>query len=177
MKKCHRQFLRKLITAITITIIPTLTLAQTISTIQAEAKPMFCPKPSQLVKEGLWWKADNTWKSYSESFVEEIARFTGAQWIGVEVGTVICLYKGKNDLAFPVALEPIYTLTALAPKGGKWQASERGYKKCLSNDVELCPFYKQKTDQPDDLYAGIKYKKNKGCISSDRKFYGCYRFN
>ena len=132
-----------------------------IPAIEAEQTPTYCPSPDKLVKNGLWWHVDNSWKSYSESFVEKVTDFIEVQWIGVKVGTVICLYKGKDEFDFPVALEPTYPMTVLAPTGSAWQTTKEDYKKCVSNNVQDCPFYQQKKATTADLYEQIKYRGKK----------------
>jgi hypothetical protein len=156
------KILLKLLMLLGIALAPAITFAQETAKLQPEDKPTYCPAANKLVKEELWWHADGFWKSYSESFVDKVDRFIGAQWIGVQVGTIICLYEGKNNFDFPVALEPVYTLTVLAPTGASWQTTKEGYKKCVSNDVLLCPFYKQKSSDNEDLYGQIKYTATPG---------------
>ena len=125
-----------------------------------EQQVLFCPEPDQLVRHGLWWEAGKLWKSYSQSFVQDIDSFIGAQWIGINVGKIICLYKGKQRITFPVALEPVHPLLVISPTAPNWITTEHDYKKCTSNDVKDCPFNIRKPKVFDNLYDQIKYRLN-----------------
>jgi len=127
----------------------------------ANEKPelFHCPNVKELSRIGLWWQVGDVWKSYSESFVEHIRTFTGAQWIGVEVGKIICLYKGRETLTFPVALETAHPILVPAPTGKNWITTDEGYKKCFSDDVKDCPFTQQKRTDTSDIYEHIKYQR------------------
>lgn len=66
----------------------------------------YCPRPTELTKEGMKWNAPNPWKAYSESFVDIIDKFTGAQWSGPSgtVGRLVCFYSGIQKDTFPVKI-------------------------------------------------------------------------
>ena len=73
------------------------------------------------------WTADVGWKSTSGSFTTNITRFLGAQWKGVQMGHLICLYQGPNVDEFPVGLQkniivqnPQDLLKSLSPKGAQY---------------------------------------------------------
>lgn len=119
---------------------------------------LYCPLPEELTRDGPWWRVNDIWKSYDQSLVEEIQQFSGAQWIGVKVGKIICLYKGKEKLTFPVALEPVHPILVPDPAGPNWITTEEGYKKCISDDVKDCPFTQQKPANVSNVYEQIKYK-------------------
>ncbi len=70
---------------------------------KATAKAIYCPRASQLIRKDMWW-GYGSWRSYDQSFVRKIKAFVGAQWIGVGVGTMICVYKGEQATSFPVTV-------------------------------------------------------------------------
>ena len=72
--------------------------------------------------------------------MEEVAYFMGSQWIGVNVGHIVCKYQGKKDFTFPVTLERNDILVP-KPKGEKWGKDLGGYKQCSSKNTRNCPFY------------------------------------
>lgn len=129
-------------------------------------KSLYCPAIIKLKKIDMFWGAPGGWRSYSESFVNSIASFSGAQWIGINVGKMVCVYKGKETFEFPVVLQND-TLTP-TPEGGKWvkkattAADASGYINCLSNDVLDCPFKfeEQKTDMK-NVYKNLNFFKDK----------------
>jgi hypothetical protein len=119
---------------------------------------LYCPEPKELSRINLWWKVGDIWKSYSESFAEHIQTFTSAQWIGVKVGKIICIYKGREALTFPVALETAHPVLVPEPTGENWTTIKEGYKQCFSNDVKDCPFTQQKRTDTSNIYEEIKYQ-------------------
>jgi hypothetical protein len=128
----------------------------------------YCPLISELVKENLLWSArSGLWKSYSQSFAKEIDRFIGAQWIGVNVGKVICLYQGKGSFDFPIALEPAKAILILEPKGDTWRIERDGYKICKSINITDCPFFTKIEEGDVDVYENIKYKGQPGETNND----------
>ena len=102
---------------------------------------VYCPKPSDLKKDPtkLTWSADrNTFRSYDISFSTKIDKFTGAQWVGANVGQITCVYKTFPKTSFPVLL--IFHTLTLTPKGDAWSKNLGGYKNCNSIDRKDCPF-------------------------------------
>ncbi len=121
-------------------------------------KIILCPTIDKLIKKELFWGAPDGWRSYSQSFVNSIETFVGAQWVGVEVGKMLCVYKGKESFDFPVVLQKD-TLTP-SPKGERWIAQKGGYVNCLSNMVERCPFHvKVETQDMNQIYNDLDFKK------------------
>ncbi|MCK9583271.1 MAG: T4SS-associated protein EirA [Endomicrobiales bacterium] len=117
-----------------------------------------CPESSALVRDGLWWSANNkTWKSYTQSFAKNIKDFIGAQWAGVVVGKIICLYSGDVATEFPVALEQVTSLPVLEPKGVGWSALTDGHKFCKSSNIADCKFMVQPEENVTDVYKQIEY--------------------
>jgi hypothetical protein len=125
---------------------------------QPKEELLYCPKPEELTRSGPWWRAGEVWKSYNQSFVEHIQEFSGAQWIGVKVGKIICLYKGAEKLTFPVALETVHPVLVPMPTGDNWTTTKEGYKQCISDDVMDCPFTQQKPEEISDVYKQIQYQ-------------------
>lgn len=88
------------------------------------------------------WKAPGGWLSSDPSFVTSLQEFYGAQWSGVNVGSVVCMYikSGRHD--FPVS---IYRPTVVkTPNGGAW-VEKGGHKECFSKDRQECAFEVEKT--------------------------------
>lgn len=135
------------------------------SVAQSGTKTIICPPIEKLIKKELFWGAPGGWRSYSQSFVNTIESFSGAQWVGVEVGKMLCVYKGKESFDFPVVLQND-TLTP-APKGNKWISQRGGYVNCLSSIVDECPFQvKEEKQDMQEIYKGLEFKKNQPADSS-----------
>jgi len=107
---------------------------------------IYCPEHFKLEKKGLFWEGSGGWRSYAQSFVNEVDAFLGARWSGVNVGKMACVYKGKKAYTFPVVLQNDQLVPA--PKGGKWSQLKDGKIECHSNEILDCPFHfkTQKTD-------------------------------
>jgi hypothetical protein len=120
-----------------------------------------CPTPDVLVKQELFWSAPQGWVSFSESFDTRITQFVKAEWIGVNVGKIICIYKGDKKFGFPIALEQKHNEIAPIPVGYRWGTDLGGYKECLSNNVKDCPFLFEKAKEVGDVYEGLNFFKGK----------------
>lgn len=116
----------------------------------ADAHTLYCPKQSELYKKEMFWYGPNTWRDYSASFVKTINNFAGAQWVGVNVGKIICLYKGVEASDFPVALERDNLMKK--PEGEHWKTDPSGYQICKSDNVMDCPFLPQETKSNENVY-------------------------
>ena len=125
---------------------------------QPNSTGIFCPPPEALTRQGLIWSGPDNWKSYNGSFVKQIGGFIGAQWIGINVGKVICIYRGEAGFDFPVTLERAYTADIPEPMDGNWGAYYKGVKNCRADSTSLCPFAKPvKPQEPtDNLYQVIE---------------------
>lgn len=126
----------------------------------ADNHTLYCPKQSELYKEEMFWHGPNTWRDYSASFVKNINNFAGAQWVGVNVGKIICLYKGLEENNFPIALERDNLMKK--PEGENWKSDASGYKKCKSDSIMDCPFVPQEVKANENVYdflSGIKKPK------------------
>ncbi|MBN2689689.1 MAG: T4SS-associated protein EirA [Gammaproteobacteria bacterium] len=119
---------------------------------------IFCPSASSLERHALAWRVGDKWISGDNSFVQTIARFIGAQWVGVNVGQIICIYQGSQQQMFPVALRPVHAVLISKPTGSNWHTTHFGYMQCASGQVEDCPFYQQIEKKNTDLYKDIEYK-------------------
>ncbi len=122
---------------------------------------VYCPMPNQLIKTGLYWGTrTGGWKSYSESFDQNIVGFVGAQWVGINVGRMICIYKGNQSLSFTI---PVQNDTlSQAPQGGSWGKDLGGYRNCHSTNVLNCPFIvKTKQVNMQQIYKSLDFFKGK----------------
>ncbi len=120
---------------------------------------LHCPAVNQLKRNtNLVWEGPNGWKSYGESFSAEVDHFINAQWIGVNVGKIICIYAGKGKATFPISIEREDLVTN--PAGGKWGRDEGGYKNCHSMKASDCPFLIEKPKAVGDIYQEIDFYKN-----------------
>jgi hypothetical protein len=118
-----------------------------------------CPRLESLVQDSqMKWGAPGGWKSSDPSFVRSLTQFIGAQWSGVNVGEVLCLYikSGRSD--FPVTLRK--QIIVLSPTGGGWSADKGGYKDCTSTDIRECAFeIPQNTKTRRSIYEELDFYK------------------
>jgi hypothetical protein len=121
----------------------------------------YCPQASSLkLSQDLWWTAPGDWKSDSQSFVSEIDHFIGVQWTGINVGKVICLYRGKGKANFPVAM--IRETLVPEPSGNLWGPNQQGQRSCQSDEITDCPFLSEKNKKVGpDIYNQLEFFKNK----------------
>jgi len=123
-------------------------------------KKIYCPDVKKLKKITMFWGAPGGWRSYSESFVNVIDSFSGAQWIGVNVGKMLCIYRSKATFEFPVVLQND-TLTP-APTGEKWIKQPGGYYNCISGDLLECPFrFEEEKSSETNVYKELDFFKGK----------------
>jgi hypothetical protein len=122
----------------------------------------YCPPATNLTKDPVTqlWSADSGWKATAPSFVNSVTSFIGAQWVGVSVGVVICLYGKAGRSDFPVAIQR-GTLVPEPLIGGVWSADLGGYMACKSNDVHDCPFFIQISQPPKNVYDQLDFYKGK----------------
>lgn len=122
---------------------------------------ILCPDPRDLSKNGLFWGAPNGWRSFSQSFVNEIKGFAEAQWHGINVGKMMCVYVGMAERSFPVVLQN--DLLTQMPTTLSWGILIQGVVKCKSNDTEQCPFFHTKREvDMEKVYRELDFKKKKG---------------
>ena len=153
--------MNKIITFVSLVVLCGNIYAQDNNTNNTQQKPtIYCPKVSQIVKTDLRWNSTTNvpWKGYEDSFVDTISSFAGAQWEGIKVGQMSCIYMGKDKNTFPVILQN--NSMFLEPEGGNWSKGESGYFNCVSTNVEECPLFpKVKDNTPHDvskILQGIK---------------------
>lgn len=132
-------------------------------TIQADEiilQKSYCPVVGSLTKnsEG-GWAAPGGWKTNTASMVNVLSSFIGAQWIGIGVGQVICVYAKEGRGAFPVALK--LGILVPAPEIGIWGVDKGGYRDCASTNVQDCPFFYQVPVKPDSVYEELDFYKGK----------------
>lgn len=118
----------------------------------------YCPLTKDLKKQGLRWEIGDTWTSYSESFSTHITAFLGAQWTGIKIGKVICIYQGDGKFDFPIALEPKRNKVIMEPAGQYWSALVQNYKFCKSSNIYDCPFSAKPAEKTVNIYEAIRYK-------------------
>ena len=112
------------------------------SAFTASSDAHYCPALNEVTLDNSTriWSASGGWKSYETSFAKEIGQFLGAQWIGIEVGQVACIYAGKNKYTFPILL--VHNKLVKTPEGGLWKKNENdGHYHCVSHEINQCPFY------------------------------------
>ena len=135
-----------------------------------------CPKVSELKYNAKTseWSTDDDWKSTTSSFTKKITIFLGAQWKGVQMGHLLCLYKGPNANEFPVSMHkniivqsPQSLLENLSPKGAQytnpWVIKNKKTlvtMDCYSqkNSPCDCPWiqFQEKTQSVDDVIESIE---------------------
>lgn len=129
-----------------------------------------CPFAKELTKRNMKWYVGNSWKGDSESFVKEVGGFVGAQWSGVKYGTVICLYQGKTNADFPIALELVNSILVVEPISSQWSGLIKNRKICKSSNVYDCSFFVKPPENITDIYKQIEYKgvRNTGILDEPR---------
>lgn len=122
----------------------------------------FCPPVENLTKDPdtKLWSADGGWKSNSPSFINTLSSFVGAQWVGVSVGEVICLYAKSSRAEFPVAIQR-GKLVPAPTVGGLWSDDKGGYRECKSANIQDCPFFIQVLAPPKNVYDELDFYKGK----------------
>lgn len=121
----------------------------------------YCPEPDQLVKKDLYWNAEGGWISFGESFDKQITGFVKAEWVGVNVGRVICIYQGDRKYSFHIVLEQKHHKSIPIPNGQNWRAEKSGRKECLASNVKDCPFTIEETKPTEDIYKELDFYKGK----------------
>ena len=126
---------------------------------------MFCPDPESLVKDSVKWVSqDRKWASYTPSSATKVVSYLGAQWIGVKVGKIICLYQSNEAVSFPVALEQTRSLSIVEPKSMAWSALVGNLRFCKSASVADCPFFLEPPKDISNIYKEIEYAPDKEAV-------------
>lgn len=112
-----------------------------------------CPPLSALSKDpqSRLWSAPGGWESTDPSFEDHLTTFKGAQWVGIRMGQIQCLYSSETPYSFPVLLT--FNIFALEPHGGQWGKNLGGHLDCPSNNMQDCPFQVLKKQGPQDPYT------------------------
>lgn len=120
--------------------------------------PKFCPKPEELIKNDKQWTTpDNNWKNFTPSASSKVINFIGAQWVGVKIGKVICLYQTDEAVSFPLALERLGAESAFEPVGSGWSALINNRKFCKSANIADCVYFTEQPKDIDNIYKEIEY--------------------
>ena len=100
-----------------------------------------CPSPDQLIHnpKSMLWSAKGGWKTFNVSFATKIHQFLGSQWVGVNLGSIFCLYQG-NKMTFKIKL--IHPGLVKSPNTKHWSKNLGGYKDCAPahHQVKDCLF-------------------------------------
>jgi hypothetical protein len=126
---------------------------------QVKKLPMqFCPKSEDLFKQEVYWATkDDKWKSYTSSSADKVINFIGAQWAGIRVGKIICLYQTNEAVAFPLAIERVMSQGVSEPSGLGWSAEANNFRLCKSASIADCGFYYEPPRDTSNIYNEIKY--------------------
>ena len=153
--------MRNFILCLTLTVFCLPVLAQSTVTpdFTATKAAHYCPRVDELVldkKKRIWSAQQNNWKSYETSFAVEVDHFLGAQWLGIKIGQVACIYAAKTQYTFPVLL--VYNkLVRMPTEQSYWKKdSKNGRYHCITNQISQCPFYpvsKRVNNNSSDLEA------------------------
>lgn len=117
-----------------------------------------CPQPEELINQEATWVTKNSrWKCYTPSTASKVTGFLGAQWAGIKVGKIICLYQTNEAVGFPLAIEQVSSQSILEPGGVSWSALTNGRRYCKSVNVADCPFTAVPERDTSHIYDDIKY--------------------
>lgn len=116
---------------------------------------MYCPSVDQLKlnPHTKIWSAPGGWKSYEKSFGTKMKRFMGAQWVGVQLGQIICIYQPVGLFTFPVFI--YYNKQVIEPiVKSPWVKVKKNRLNCALSDRVGCsfsPLVTPKAADPDDI--------------------------
>ena len=128
----------------------------------------FCPDIKKVQKNADKgnWEAQTPaglWHSDGMSFATNLTLFTGAQWNGIKIGQITCVYGSQQryiqagvpqiQQTLPVLLM-LQTL-ALKPTAGKWKHPAHGIRNCVSNDQNDCAFEVRVKPPSADIYQQV----------------------
>lgn len=139
---------------------------QALAEATAPSKALFCPAPEGLSKDGVKWTAgDKKWETYTPSAATKVLNFTGAQWVGVKVGKIICLYQTDEAVSFPMALEQTRSQSILEPRSISWSALVGNRRFCKSASVADCPYFLEPQKNISNVYKEIEYAPDKDALA------------
>jgi hypothetical protein len=147
-------------------------------------KYYYCPSAAQLKLDPQKhvWSAVGGWKSYDVSFVQNVTQFIGAQWTGVNIGQLTCLYVGLPEGTFPIKLVSNhlfhfpYRITikesnangVITSTPSKWLHPASGYINCYSKSQLDCPLEPVVAKQQGNFYDEALQLKKDGIPAIDR---------
>ena len=120
----------------------------------------FCPQTEDLIKQETFWTTKdqrNRWKSYTPSTASKVQGFLGAQWAGIKIGKIICLYQTNEAVTFPLAVEQVSSQPILEPGGSGWSALTKNHRFCKSTSVADCSFFPNPQRDDSNIYKDIVY--------------------
>lgn len=121
-----------------------------------------CPAINELYKKGMRWRTDSAWKGYQDSFAEKIVTFKGAQWKGVGIGRVICIYGSNDSNEFDIQIANSSLIKR--PYFAYWENNtSKDVINCLSKrsnpcDCQFSFYVEEKETDLDVIIQGIKKK-------------------
>ena len=155
-----------------VVMLPVAALADGVQPQTVSKLDLICPSASSLIKhpKTRTWSASGAgnWKSYSMSLATSINRFIGAQWSGVKVGQLVCLYNSLPSGAFPIQLyfgslvkQPTpHPLAENSAVVNSWVATKKtNYLNCYSATRTMCafePVRKAKQESTEAVLEGFK---------------------
>jgi hypothetical protein len=128
--------------------------------VQGSVIKQFCPQTEDLIKQDTFWITKdqrNRWKSYTPSTASKVQGFLGAQWAGIKVGKIICLYQTNEAVTFPLAVEQVSSQSMLEPSGDGWSALTSNHRFCKSTSVADCSFSPEPQRDTSNIYKDIGY--------------------
>ncbi|CAL7961997.1 conserved exported hypothetical protein [Gammaproteobacteria bacterium] len=124
---------------------------------------LFCPQVETLIKQKEFWiTQDNKWKNYTPSTATKVTSFLGAQWSGIKIGKIICLYQTNEAVGFPLAVEQMSSQAILEPSGGGWSALTGNHRFCKSASIADCYFSPEPQRDTSNIYKDIEYNPKAG---------------
>ena len=154
MQKSH---LLKVSTTLMLFVLCQLSAAQPVIKVKRSASNTYsCPPATALSynNKTYIWTAPGGWKSQDMSFATEVSAFKGAEWQGVTVGKLACLYTPGTPDDFPIALSQNAMIKKPIPNNTEnaWQLAKD--KKpafnspikneryvCINAQPDLCAFH------------------------------------
>jgi hypothetical protein len=128
------------------------------NTMQPNTPAQACPQAGALSKQGdRWVTPDGKWKNFTPSTANKVLGFLGAQWAGVKVGTIICLYQTDEAVSFPLAVEQTSSQSILEPDKLGWGALVNNRRFCKSASVADCVYFAEPSKDVVNVYQEIKY--------------------
>ena len=135
--------------------------AESYFTSSENLQPSHCPSISEIFHNpaGNRWKS-GAWLGSEVSFEKKLIAFKGAQWVGANIGKMICVYKGASQEGFPVTIQNTQLIPS--PTSSNWGKYEHGRKNCPPYPTESsvsiydCPFSVPKPKPKENIYETLK---------------------